>query len=301
MKSSSALTTAKTVVCWLRWAAVGALVYSALGPQAYARRPAPLADVQNLLLMLDGYTLGQAAFVAAGALVAPRFRRTTAIVLATLQVAFSFWGHVLATGGPWWSWTISYTHFSHETLASVLGVVYIFWSEKTKRSVATVPLSELSLWEPPRKSAGSKAAHTAGNTVFRWLRWAAVPALAYPALRGLVYFAFDVSAPAPFAAVEHWVFMLVFHVLRATAFVVAGATIAPRFRLTTAIVLTAVYVPLSFWNHVLSRVNLDELVLLQGAANYRRFTLEAFGSVLGVAYIHWSESQREHHAGTSDP
>jgi hypothetical protein len=37
---------------------------------------------------------------------------------------------VLATGGPWWYWTINYTHFSLEGLESVLGVVYIFWSER---------------------------------------------------------------------------------------------------------------------------------------------------------------------------
>ena len=54
---------------------------------------------------------------------------------------FLLWAHVLAMGGPWWSWTINYTHFTLETLGAVLGVVYIFWSEKAKGSVASVPPS----------------------------------------------------------------------------------------------------------------------------------------------------------------
>jgi hypothetical protein len=147
MKSSSALTAAKTVIRWLRWAAVlalvcsalGGLVYSALGPEGWAIRPAPLAVVQELVFTLLLYTLRETAIVVAGALIAPGARRTTAIILAALQIPASFWGHVLATGGPWWSWTINYTHFSLETLGSVLGVVYIFWSEKAKEAAASVP------------------------------------------------------------------------------------------------------------------------------------------------------------------
>ena len=61
MKSSTAAMAAKTVIRWLRWAAVLALVSSALErtsstPHCAAggggRRPAPLAVVQNLLFML---------------------------------------------------------------------------------------------------------------------------------------------------------------------------------------------------------------------------------------------------------
>ena len=300
MKSSSALTAAKTVIRWLRWAAVlalvcsglGALVYSALGPQGWALRPAPLAVVQIPVSWFDHYVLRETAFVVAGALIAPRFRLTTALVLAALQVAFSFWGHVLAAGGPWWSWTINYTHFTLETLGSVLAVAYIFWSEKAKRSVASVPPLQLSLLEPSPRPAGIRAALTAAKTVIRWLRWAGVLAFVYSALGGFVYAALHVRAPAPLAAVGNLVFMLDFYVLRETAFVVAGALIAPRARLTTAIVLAAVYVPLSFWNHVLSRVTLVELVLLQGAASYKQFTLEGLGFVLGVVFVFWSEKAK---------
>ncbi|HWB08048.1 MAG TPA: hypothetical protein VG826_02300 [Pirellulales bacterium] len=289
----------KTAIHWLRWAAVlalvysalGALVYSALVPGAYARRPAPLAAVQNLVFMFD-YPLRQTAFVVAGALVAPRFRLATAIVFAALNLAFAFWGHVLATGGPWWSWTINYTHFTLETLGAMLGVAYVFWSEKTKRSVASAPPLQLSLWEAPPGSVGNNATITTAKALIRWLRWALVLALACSALAALVCAALHVPPPAPLAVVERLVFMQVFYTLRETAFIVAGATIAPRFRLTTAIILAAVHVPLSLWNHVLSRVSLAELVLFQGSGNYGHFALESFGAVLGVVYIYRTETEK---------
>ncbi len=150
MKSSSALTAAKTVIRCLRWAVVlalvsatlgelvyavlGALVFSALGPEPQVVRPAPLAVVQGLVG--DFLFWPAFLFVVAGATIAPRFRLTTAVVLAALHVAHSFWGHVLAMGGPWWFWTINYTHCTIETLGSVLGVVYVLWTEKAKGSVA---------------------------------------------------------------------------------------------------------------------------------------------------------------------
>jgi hypothetical protein len=48
----------------------------------------------------------------------------------------------------------NYRHFTLEALGAVLGVVYIFWSEKAKGSVASVPPSQVSLLEPPPESAG---------------------------------------------------------------------------------------------------------------------------------------------------
>jgi hypothetical protein len=128
MKSSYALTAAKTVVRWLRWAAVLGFVYSAWSGLPYSA-------VQNI----GFYACPLFLFVAAGAKIAPRYRLTTAIILAAVLVALSFRGHVLLMGGPWWSWTINYRHFTLEALGAVLGVVYIFWSEKAKGSVASVP------------------------------------------------------------------------------------------------------------------------------------------------------------------
>jgi hypothetical protein len=153
--TKAAHTAVETAIHWLRWAAVlalvcsalGGLVYSALaglvfselGPQAPVVRPAPVALVQGLVSILLVHVLRETAFVVAGALIAPRFHLTTAIVLAALRVPFSFWAHVLATGGPWPSWTINYMHFSLETLGAMLGVVYIFWSERAKRSLTSLP------------------------------------------------------------------------------------------------------------------------------------------------------------------
>jgi hypothetical protein len=160
MKLSSALTATKTVIQCLRWAAVLALLYSALGeliyvytavgPEAHAHRPAPLAFVQNLVSMLLYYSSPSFLFVAVGAKLAPRARRTTAIVLAALRVPLSLWSHVLfqAQGRELvvviadmidHPWVINCRHFALETLGAVLGVVYIFWSEKAKRPAASVP------------------------------------------------------------------------------------------------------------------------------------------------------------------
>jgi hypothetical protein len=131
MKSSSSLTAAKTVIQRLRWAAVLGLVCSALCGLLYG-------VVQMVGIFFCPFFL----FVTAGAKIAPRNRLTTAFILATVLVALSFRGHVLAMGGPWWSWTINYRHFTLEALGAVLGVAYIFWSEKAKGSVASVPLSQ---------------------------------------------------------------------------------------------------------------------------------------------------------------
>jgi hypothetical protein len=226
-------------------------------------------------------------------MIAPRFRLATAIVLAAVHVSLAVWNHVLSRvslvelvllqGGA------NNRHFILETLGAVLGVVYIFWWEKAKGSVATEPPSHSSFLKPPPGSAGTKAALTAAKTVIRWLRWAAVLALVCSALGGLVYSALGPEAwalrPAPLAVVQNLVSMLLFHVLRETAFVVAGAMIAPRARLTTAIVLAAARVPVSFWDHVLAMGG----PWWSWTINYTHFTLEAFGSVLGVVYIFWSE------------
>jgi hypothetical protein len=147
MKSSSALTAAKTVVRWLRWAAVLGLVYSAWGGLLY--------DVVSYEIGV--YSCPLFLFVAAGAKIAPRYRLATALVLAAVLISHSCWGHLLSNqsqgvtnyqiiiaalqqialqgmpaGGP-------VRHLILETLGAALGVVYVFWSEKAKGSVASVP------------------------------------------------------------------------------------------------------------------------------------------------------------------
>jgi hypothetical protein len=134
-KSSSALTAAKTVVRWLRWAAVLGFVYSAWGGLFY--------DV----VLRNMFLFSSFLFVAAGAKIAPRNRLTTAIVLAAALVLVSFRGHVLSNPPPGVTYDQliiavlvgNYRHFTLETLGAVLGVVFIFWLEKAKGSVASVP------------------------------------------------------------------------------------------------------------------------------------------------------------------
>jgi hypothetical protein len=301
MKSPFALAAVKTVIHWLRWTAVVALVYAAwgnlayfaLGRQVLSLQPAPLATVGNLVFMLDFHTLSKAAFVVAGAMIAPRARLATAIVLAAVQVPLSLWNHVLSRvslvelvllqGGA------NYGQFALEALGPVLGVVYIFWSAKAKGSVPSVPPSQLSLSVPPPGSADSKPALTAAKTVIRWLRWTGVAVLVYSALGGLIYSALGREGwavrPAPLPVVQELGGIVYFHTLSYAAFVAAGAIIAPRARLAIAIVLAAALVPSSFWGHV----------LVPGGPwwfwtiNYTHFTLEALGALLGVIFIFRSE------------
>lgn len=165
--AKASLTAGKTVIRWLRWAAVLALgyvawsqlilVYSEMGPQARTHRPAPLAFVENLLIMLLYRSGPSFLFVAVGAKIAPRARRTTAIVLAAAQVPLALWRHVLfqaPTGNLVFviyemlahPWVINYQHFFLEASGAVLGVVYVFWSEKANGSVASGPPNS----PPPR-------------------------------------------------------------------------------------------------------------------------------------------------------
>ncbi len=311
MTSSSTLTAAKTVICWLRWSTVLVLVFSALGSLVSSafHVPAPLAVVGNLVLMLFFHSshsfLFAFLFVAAGAKIAPRARRTTAIILAAVHVPLSLWNQVLSRvslvelvllpGGG------NYTQFTLETLGAVLGVVYIFRLEKARPSVASIASSQSSLLEPPPGSTGTKPALTAAKTVILCLRWAAVLALVCFALGELVYSALDQLAfaelgptaravrPAPFAVVQNLVFI---HALLFSPpfflFVAAGAKIAPRARRTTAIVLAAAMLALAFRSHVLSAGG----PWWSWTINYTHFTLEAVGAVLGVAYIFWSEKAK---------
>jgi hypothetical protein len=159
MKSSSTLTAAKTVVRWLRWAAILALVYFEWGGLVYSAsggsaRPDVVQKLVGMFLFALGlflFALKETAFVVTGAMIAPRARLTTAIVLAAGWVLLALRNHVLSQPNPG---STNYTHFTLETFGSVLGVVYIFWSEKAKGSVARVPPSQLSFLELPPGQAG---------------------------------------------------------------------------------------------------------------------------------------------------
>jgi hypothetical protein len=152
--AKAALTAAKTVVRWLRWAAVLGLVYSAWGGLFY--------DV----VLGHMFFFSSFLFVAAGAKIAPRNRGSTAIVLAAALVLISFRGHVLSNPPPGvthYQLTIAalrqiaameaagpVRHFTLETSGAVLGVVCIFWSERARASVASVrPRPAATLMTPP--------------------------------------------------------------------------------------------------------------------------------------------------------
>jgi hypothetical protein len=138
MKPSFKLTAVKSLIRWLRWAAVLGLAYAAWSGLLYDVVPYDLIVHACPLFLL----------VAAGAKIAPQYRVATAIVLAAVLVSHSCWAHLLANkppgvtnyqimiaaieqialqglpaGGP-------VRHFILETLGGVLGVVYIFWSER---------------------------------------------------------------------------------------------------------------------------------------------------------------------------
>ena len=86
-------------------------------------------------------------------------------------------------------------------------------------------------------AAPANAALMAAKMLIRWLRWAAVLGLVYSAWFGLLYYVLQIVG---------------LYSCSLFLFVAAGAKIAPRKRLTTAIVLAAVLVVQSFRGHVLS-------------------------------------------------
>ena len=124
------------------------------------------------------------------------------------------------------------------------------------------------------------AAPTARITAIHCLRWAAVLGLVFCAATGLVYSVGQMSIA------RCLLFLLV----------IAGAKLAPRFRLTTAIVLAAVFIARSYWGHVLALApeGMANAQLLTGAltGHYRHFSLDALGPVLAVVYVFWSEKAR---------
>lgn len=301
MKSSSARAAAKRAIVWLRWAVVlalvcsawGELVYIALRPDGHVSRPVPLAVVQNLIFVLT-FALKDTAFVVAGAKIAPRFRRTTAVVLAAVHVPLSLWNQVLSRVSlvdfVLLQGSGDYIHFGLEALGSVLGVVYIFWSEKRINPKTTTPVA---LPSPPGRGVGGEGRGL--ETAIRWLRWAAVlalvsselSALVDSALAGFVFSALGQEAATHRPVSLAIVHILRVHVLRGIVFIVAGALIAPRFRLVVAIVLAAAQVSFSFWAHVLAAGG----PWWSWTINYTHFSLETLGPALGVVYIYWLESR----------
>lgn len=126
---------------WLRWACVlpgaalgslairfiaervGLLAVSAWG------RPAESTFVYYLALLLR--MPAEAGFVVAGAKTAPRGRLGTAIALAIVRVLLSLLVHIVLQSNPG---AVNYTHFAAESMGSALGLAYILYTERVRRT-----------------------------------------------------------------------------------------------------------------------------------------------------------------------
>jgi hypothetical protein len=127
---------------WLRWVCVlPAAVLCSVAVQFIAGMvgrlavfewgtPAESTFVRYLLLLFR--VPMEAGFVVAGAKTAPRGRLVTAIVLAAARVLMSLIVHIVRQSNPG---VVNYTHFAAESLGSVLGLTYIFSSERTRPSI----------------------------------------------------------------------------------------------------------------------------------------------------------------------
>ncbi len=82
------------------------------------------------------YMPKNAAFVLAGAITAPRYRVTIALVLAALAIGVALIVHVLGQQSPG---VVNYTHFAAETAGAALGVIALVAAPRCRR-----------LWSPRR-------------------------------------------------------------------------------------------------------------------------------------------------------
>ena len=149
MKPLTELTGKETSIELLRWILVPAaavfVVFALrqlaglLMPPALAQppgiSPATLSDLQRFVLPRLLGCLMAAAFVVVGAKTAPRWRHTTALVLAGLWIAYSLMDHVLVhlgRGIP------HYTDFVLAIVSAAGAAAYIWYSEKSRGVTAAV-------------------------------------------------------------------------------------------------------------------------------------------------------------------
>jgi len=87
------------------------------------------------------------------------------------------------------------------------------------------------------------------------------------------------------SALGHWLQLLIFYPPPIAIFVVAGAMMAPRRRLATAVVLAAPAIALSLTIHVL----LPDHV---GVNNYKHFTAETTGAIIATILVFYWQGRR---------
>lgn len=77
--------------------------------------------------------------------------------------------------------------------------------------------------------------------------------------------------------------LVLFYFPKEAAFVIAGAKMAPRYRLATCIILAVAAILMSLIVHMLGQSNV-------GLVNYMHFAAESLGAVCGAVYMFFSET-----------
>lgn len=145
MNSFSNLTTTAKAVEVLRW--IGVLPVAVLCQSLYHMIVMALfltkatvggevpqrSALVDFLYLLIYYPPHVALFVIAGAMVAPRFRLATAILLAVLAIALSLTIHVLLPDNVGVN---NYKHFTAESAGAIGGLVFVFYWERRSRTLA---------------------------------------------------------------------------------------------------------------------------------------------------------------------
>jgi len=90
------------------------------------------------------------------------------------------------------------------------------------------------------------------------------------------------TAPPPVSDFQRWMIPRIFNVLISAGLVFAGAKMAPRGRLATALVLAALWISYSFLIHIYVHLG-------RGTPNYLHFALSVIAPLLAAALISYAE------------
>jgi len=94
------------------------------------------------------------------------------------------------------------------------------------------------------------------------------------------------TAPPPVSDFQRWVMPGIFNVLISAGLVFAGAKVAPRGRLVTALVLAALWIGYSFLIHIYVHLG-------RGTPSYLHFALSVTATLLAAALIGYAERSRD--------
>jgi hypothetical protein len=126
----------------------------------------------------------------------------------------------------------------------------------------------------------------------RWLRWAGIlPAavlagFSIEAVARIVFRAIAAASGEPAQTIlVSCLRLFLLYVPKETGFVVVGATVAPRGKCTTAVLLAALRLLLSLATHLLTQTR-------WGSANYWHLALESTGALLGAGHVALTSRRR---------